>query len=139
MLSSSKEAAQATVNTMMYGNLAINLAMSASLQMLWGMVNVMQLIVKMPLFNITFPQNAAKFYTFIASVANFDLLPTDEINDYMFNFTKQNENDMNFETMGYETDDIFDNLGSMLFYVFGFFGLVAFALVLKFFKNKYKT
>jgi hypothetical protein len=55
MLTKSKGAAQATMNTMMYGNLAVNLVMSASLQMLWGMVNVMQLIIKMPLMNITFP------------------------------------------------------------------------------------
>jgi len=33
--------AKSTVNTMMYGNLAINIALSASLQMLWGMINVM--------------------------------------------------------------------------------------------------
>jgi|LauGreDrversion4_2_1035121.scaffolds.fasta_scaffold42063_3 hypothetical protein len=46
---------------------------------------------------------------------------------------------MNFDTMGYETDDIFDNLGSMLFYVFGFFGLVLFALLLKLFREKSKT
>jgi hypothetical protein len=45
---------------------------------------------------------------------------------------------LNFETMGYDTDDIFDNLGSMLFYVFGFFGLVAVALILRYFKDKYK-
>ena len=93
----------------------------------------------MPLFNITFPQNAAKFYTILSTVANFDLLPTDTINDYLFNFTKMDEDDLNFVSMGFETDDIFDNLGSMLFYVFGFFALVAFALILKFFKNKYKT
>jgi len=55
MLLNSAGPAQSTVSTMMYGNLAINIAMSASLQMLWGMINVMQLIVKMPLFNITFP------------------------------------------------------------------------------------
>lgn len=66
-------------------------------------------------------------------------MPTDKINDYMFNFTKLSEDDLNFETMGYETDDIFDNLGSMLFYIFGFFGLVALALLLKFFKDKSKT
>lgn len=45
--------------------------------MLWGMINVMQIIVKMPLLNITFPQNAATFYTFINDVANFDIIPTD--------------------------------------------------------------
>ena len=126
------------MNTMMYGNLAVNLVMSASLNMLWGMVNVLQLIVKMPLLNITFPQNAAVFYTFISSVSNFDLLPTDKINDYLFNVTKKKEIDLNFDTMGYLNDDIFSNLGSMLYYVFGFFGLVGLALVLKYFKDKHK-
>jgi len=33
--------ASSAISTMMYGNLAINIVMSASLQMLWGMVNVM--------------------------------------------------------------------------------------------------
>lgn len=55
MLLSSGGTAKGAMSTMMYGNLAVNLVMSASLQMLWGMINVMQLIVKMPLLNITFP------------------------------------------------------------------------------------
>jgi hypothetical protein len=67
------------VSTMMYGNMAINIVMSASLQMLWGMVNVMQLIVKFPIMNITFPSNAGIFYALINDVANFDIIPTDEI------------------------------------------------------------
>lgn len=46
---------KSTVNTMMYGNLAVNIVLSASLQMLWGMINVMQLIVKLPIMNVTFP------------------------------------------------------------------------------------
>ena len=65
-LLSSAGKAKSTINTMMYGNLAINIAMygliylkffirSASLQMLWGMINVMQIIVQMPLLNISFP------------------------------------------------------------------------------------
>jgi len=89
--------------------------------------------------NITFPQNAAKFYTILSTVANFDLLPTDKINDYMFNFTKMEEDDLNFVSMGYDTDDIFENLGSMLFYVFGFFGLVVLALILRILRTKFKT
>ena len=55
MLAASKGAAQATFSTLMYGNLAVNIVMSASLQMLWGMVSVMQLVIKMPLLNINFP------------------------------------------------------------------------------------
>jgi hypothetical protein len=55
MLMSSGPSTSGAMSTMMYGNLAVNLIMSASLQMLWGMINVLQLIVKMPLMNIVFP------------------------------------------------------------------------------------
>jgi hypothetical protein len=65
----------------------VNIAMSASLQMLWAMVNVMQLIVKFPLLNVSFPQNAATFYTFINDISNFDLIPTDKIDDAIFTFS----------------------------------------------------
>ena len=68
--------------------------------MLWGMVNVMQLIVKMPLLNITFPQNAATFYNFISDISSFDLIPTDKIDDMIFNFTDSQMQDPNFDQMG---------------------------------------
>jgi hypothetical protein len=55
LLLSSGDSTKGAMSTMMYGNLGVNLVMSASLQMLWGLINVMQLIVKMPLLNITFP------------------------------------------------------------------------------------
>ena len=100
MLMSSAGPAKSTMSTMMYGNLAVNLVMSASLQMLWGMINVMQLIVKMPLLNITFPQNAATFYTFISDIASFDLIPTEKIDNMIFNFTDKDMTDPNFEQMG---------------------------------------
>ena len=53
------------------------------------MINVMQLIVKMPLMNVTFPANAVTFYTFISDIASFDLLPMDKINAKIFNFTAE--------------------------------------------------
>ncbi len=40
--------------------------------------------------------------------------------------------------MGYESDNIIENLGSMLIYVVGFFVLVAFALAIKYLKDRYK-
>ena len=77
--------------------------------MLWGMINVMQLIVKFPILNVSFPQNAATFYTFINDVANFDLIPTDKLKDAIFTFTETAEDDENFKQMGYETKNIVDN------------------------------
>lgn len=100
MLMKSLGPASSTVNTIMYSNLAVNLVMSASLQMLWSMINVMQLIVKMPLLNITFPQNAATFYTFINEISSFNLIPTDKLDSAIFNFTDPEMQDPNFAKMG---------------------------------------
>jgi len=41
MLLNSGGSTKGAMSSMMYGNLAVNLVMSASLQMLWGMINVM--------------------------------------------------------------------------------------------------
>lgn len=45
--------------------------------MLWGMINVMQLIVHMPMLNVQFPSNAVLFYSFIIDISNFNIIPTD--------------------------------------------------------------
>ena len=60
------------------------------------MINVMQLIVKMPLLNITLPQNAATFYNFIYDISSFDLIPSDKIDNVLFNFTDTEMRDINF-------------------------------------------
>jgi hypothetical protein len=137
MLTSSGGSASTAMNTMMYGNMAVNIVMSASLQMLWGLINVMQLIVNMPLLNIQFPQNAVTFYTFIQSVSSFNIIPTDDIKAALFSFTEA-EPDTQFQSMGYSSYSIIDNLGSALLYLFGFFVAAGFALFLRLLKNKYK-
>ena len=40
--------------------------------------------------------------------------------------------------MGYESESIVDNLGSMFMYLGGFIGLIAFVLLIRFLKNKYE-
>jgi hypothetical protein len=40
--------------------------------------------------------------------------------------------------MGYGTDNIIENLGSMFFYLIGFFVLAAFVLVIRLLRNKYQ-
>ena len=39
-------------------NTAVNIILSSSMQLLWSMVNTLQVIVHLPLLNIRFPQNA---------------------------------------------------------------------------------
>jgi hypothetical protein len=65
MLQAAQGPTQGTMNSVMMGNLALNLIMAASLQYLWGMINVMQMIVNMPMLQVQFPSNAILFYQFI--------------------------------------------------------------------------
>ena len=104
--------------------------------MLWGMINVMQIIVKMPLFNINFPSNAQTFYTFITSVSNFDILPTAAIEKNIFHF-QEDQTDSSFDTMGYGSNSMIDNLGSAFLYLIGFVAVAAFVLLIRFLKNRY--
>jgi hypothetical protein len=46
------------MDTLVVASLVVNLLMSSSLQFLWGMLNSLQLIVHVPLFNLYLPANA---------------------------------------------------------------------------------
>lgn len=123
MLTSSAGASQGTMNSVVIGNLAVNLVMSASLQYLWGMINVMQLIVHMSQFNVQFPSNALFFYNLITSISNFDIVPQ-SVKDKLLSFGKALDGDA-------DSRSILDNLGSMLIYLFALFVLVGVALLLR--------
>eukprot|EP00347_Sterkiella_histriomuscorum_P004791 403359083 len=79
-------------------NNGMNLAMSASLQFLWGMINVVQLIVHMPLFKINFPVNAIFFYSLLLDMSQFDILPSGDLESSIFQFS-DSETDQNFQLM----------------------------------------
>ena len=98
----------------------------------------MQLIVKMPLLNITFPQNAATFYNFISEISSFDLIPTDKIDSVLFNFTDTEMEDSNFKQMGMEKYNVIQNLGSTLYYIVGLFLIAFLTVLLKLLKKKSK-
>jgi hypothetical protein len=54
------------INTIMFSNLVLNVLFSASLQMLWGTINTLQLIVMVTLFNLNYPKNAMFTFKLIA-------------------------------------------------------------------------
>lgn len=51
------------------------------------MVNVLQIIINMPLYNIQFPSNALVFFGVIMNIANFNVIPADWISENLFTFT----------------------------------------------------
>jgi hypothetical protein len=108
--------------------------------MLWGMINVMQIIVHMPLLNVFFPTNASFFYSLIIEISNFDLIPPSWLNaikSKIFKFSEE-EPEESFTKMGYESKSSIENLGSMFMYLGGFAGLVVLVCLIRFLKNKYE-
>ena len=69
MLVSKGQAAATSMSVFFYGSFALNILMAASFQLLWGMLNVIQLIINMPLLNVNFPSNAVFFYNLIMTLA----------------------------------------------------------------------
>ncbi len=60
---------KASLQSLTYGTLALNFILTASLSMLWGMINTVQLIIYIPLYNLMFPANAILFYSLLAQLA----------------------------------------------------------------------
>lgn len=54
------------------------------------MINVLQLLVHLPLFNIKFPKNAEIFYSFLIEIANINILP-DFVFDKIYCFLETRE------------------------------------------------
>ena len=52
------------------------------------MINVLQLIVSMPLFNINFPLNAVLFNNLIVDISNFNIIPISAIEAKIFHFSQ---------------------------------------------------
>ena len=59
--------------------LGINVALSGAMSQVWGMINGMQLMVNLPLFDITFPSLSKMMVEDLITIATFDVMPTDQI------------------------------------------------------------
>ena len=85
------------------------------------MINVLQLIVHMPLFSLNFPSNVKFFFSLMIDITNFSFLNTEQVDSKLFNFTKTQPFNQNFDDM-----DIFWTFDA--FFRLAFFPLTDFFL-----------
>ena len=45
----------------------------------WGMINGLQIIVNLPLFNMVFPDLSKMMVSSLITIATFDVMPSDEV------------------------------------------------------------
>ena len=61
---------------------AINLVMAGSLSLLWGLINSLQLLTYYPFLNVHFPINVNIYLAALFDLANMDVLPSDDLEEY---------------------------------------------------------
>jgi hypothetical protein len=83
----------------------INIALSTSLFLLWGMINGLQIIGHLPMFNVLMPANAEAFFSALLNLSDFKVIPTDYLMD---------------STVGEGNAPLFKKLGPIFLALFGF-------------------
>jgi hypothetical protein len=73
------DTASNSMNVMLYGNLGLQVFMSVSMQLLWGMVNTLQVVIHMNMLSVIMPANVQYFFSFIVNIVNFKIIPTKDI------------------------------------------------------------
>jgi hypothetical protein len=63
------------------------------------MINVLQLIVRIPLFSLSFPVNVQMCFSILIDVTNFNVISTDTIESSMFIFTDTDPFNDNFSAI----------------------------------------
>lgn len=91
-----------------------------------------------PLFKLEVPSNAGAFFNYLMQIAAFDIIPTDNLFNFLFDVEPPEPLNSNFEVVGFETLYFLHNLGSLCFPIFAFPILVVVNLVLKIYRGNKK-
>lgn len=71
----------------------------ASMSLLWGLINSLQISVRSPLMFIAYPSNAESFFSTLFVVTNFDIIPSQTLNTYLFRTNMTMPRNLRFETL----------------------------------------
>ena len=79
MLDEGATYADAVTSTAILSNFIINILLSGSLNLLWGMINCIQIVSHFPLINVLVPANCKFVFSIMVKIATFDVIPVDGI------------------------------------------------------------
>jgi hypothetical protein len=134
--------ASSSMNYMLYGNLGLQIFMSVSMQLLWGMVNTFQLVIHMNMLSVMIPANVQFFLSFVVNIVNFKILPTkDIINSLLGIKDKMKKSDVppEFQQTGYESSNMAQNLGLLLLAIIGLMVVIGLVLLLRLLAKKFEV
>ena len=133
--------ASSSMNYMLYGNLGLQVFMSVSMQLLWGMVNTLQLVIHMNMLSVMMPANVQFFFSFIVNIVNFKIIPTKDIINKIIGVKdqlKKPDVSPEFQQTGYESSNLMQNLGLLLLAFMALVGIIAIVLILRLLAKKFE-
>lgn len=86
MMMSASSSSISVMKVFLAGNFIINVFLSMSMNLLWSLLNTLQIIVALPLVNINFPYNAFFLSQALNKIANFAMIPMEGFNKVLFDF-----------------------------------------------------
>ena len=83
------------------------------------MLNAIQIVIQIPLMlKLKIPGNVQFVSTFLVTIATFDLIPTDKLNDYLYYFPEEEPFSINFAQYGYDSRLFIGNMGLSLWIIY---------------------
>ena len=103
-------------------NFAVSLIMAQVVQYLWAIINSLQMMVLIVLFNLQIPKICQIILVEIMRLTNLALVDTDSSINMLFNFDESISEPLNerFEEAGYDSTNFFILLGLVLYLILAF-------------------
>lgn len=117
-------------NALVGSNFIVNLLLSGSMNLVWNVINGLQIIAYMPLFNVKTPGNAGAFNKFFISIASFDMFKTEEITANLMYIPEGDPLSLNLQDQGIESLLIIPNLGTLFYLLLAYLALIIVQLLL---------
>ena len=122
-----KDGMNSAFKAMMAGNFAVSVVLSASLNLLWSLLNSLQVIVMLPLLKTNFPSNAYLLSQTLNKVANFNVIPMQKINEMILKYEVTRPKNENFFFYSYSSTNFILN-SELLIWVFNVWVVMAVVL-----------
>jgi len=119
-------------------NFFANLFFSCTLNLLWSMVNSLQVIVHLPLANLSLPMNAYVTSKTLSNVAKFDIIPTQYFYLRWFDF-KVRKIPLRYKMLGFETRNFLLNSGTLFLLFMSWFLLILIYFIFRVFQICFKN
>ena len=88
------------------------------MQQLWGLINTLQVLTCLPLFDLLFPPNALLVLTLMQDTANFQVGFIQSLLDTLLStfYTLSYQADAKYSSLGFPSTSLIQNLGMVLLF-----------------------